>query len=303
MRALVVGSSGFVGTYLVQHLRAMGDDVVTLDDKLDITDRNELWRNLSAVGDLDVVFHLAAQSDVGRSWTESQLTYNVNILGTANLCDAIVELSPRARFVFISSSEVYGAPLSGELPLKESSPLRPVTPYAASKAAAEMICRQAHFGSGLDVVIARSFNHTGPGQRSDFVVSGLAQRVAHALLLNPERGVVRVGTMSSRRDFTDVRDVVRAYRLLGTEALTGDTFNVCSGRSHAISEIAEILSRSAAGEVAFEVDQALVRPVEVEEVVGSFELLNRQTGWRPEITFEATVQSLLQHWQAVLESE
>ncbi len=299
----MVGSSGFVGTYLVQHLRAMGDDVVTLDDKLDITDRDGLWRNLTAVGDLDVVFHLAAQSDVGRSWTEPQLTYNVNILGTANLCDAIVELSPRARFVLISSSEVYGAPLSGELPLQESSPLRPVTPYAASKAAAEMICRQAHFGRGLDIVIARSFNHTGPGQRSDFVVSGLAQRVARALLLNPERGIVRVGTMSSRRDFTDVRDVVRAYRLLGTEALTGDTFNVCSGRSHAISEIAEILSRSATGEVAFEVDQALVRPVEVEEVVGNFELLNRQTGWRPEITFEATVQSLLQYWQAVLESE
>jgi GDP-4-dehydro-6-deoxy-D-mannose reductase len=280
----------------------MGDEVVSFGAELDIVDRRELDRRMTATGAVDVVYHLAAQSDVGRSWSESSQTYEVNVLGTANLCEAIAQLSPQARLVFVSSSEVYGTPQVDELPFRESQPLRPLTPYAASKAAAEMICRQARYGRGLDVVIARAFNHTGPGQRSDFVVSGLAQRVARALAGDSSRAVVRVGTMSSRRDFSDVRDVVRAYRLLGTETLTTDTFNVCSGQSHAIYEVAEILKESADGEILFEVDPSLVRPIEVAEIVGSAELLSSETGWTPEITFEATVRSLLQYWRSALAS-
>ncbi|NIR42293.1 MAG: NAD-dependent epimerase/dehydratase family protein, partial [Actinobacteria bacterium] len=205
MRALVTGADGFVGTHLVAHLRASGDEVV--ESATDITDRDAISNALAEAGP-EVVYHLAAQADVGGSWATPIETIRVNVEGTVNVLDAARGAGVR-RVLAVTSADVYGLVDEADLPLREDAPVRPVSPYAASKAAADLMCVQAWLGHGLDVVRARSFNHLGPGQSDRFVASAIASRIVE----NERTGAtaVRIGNLEARRDFTDVRDVVRAY--------------------------------------------------------------------------------------------
>lgn len=299
MRALVIGSTGFVGGHLKSHLGEAGDTVLELDPGLDITNTPETAQAVQALGEIDAVYHLAARSHVGQSWEDPIGFYEVNVLGTANVCAALASFRRAPRLLFVSSSEVYGTPSGpSSLPFTEESPLRPVTPYAASKAAAEAIVRQAHYGVGLPVLIARSFNHTGPGQSADFVIPGLACRAAQALSENPAQVArIAVGNLEARRDFTDVRDVVRAYRQMIVQGVPGETYNVCSGYSLAISDVTRILEKISGSPLEFFVSEELVRKVEVPELYGSAAKLENATGWRPEVPLEATVAEILRYWR------
>src|SRR5581483_752341 len=200
VRVVVTGSKGFVGHWMLAHLEEMHDEALGIDTEVDITDRRAVHDALTGWAP-DAVCHLAAQASVGASWADQGQTYRVNTLGSLHVIEAALACPARPRVLLISSSEVYGRVGSGDLPLQEDHPLRPVSPYAASKAAAEMIGLQAWLGSGLEVVRVRPFNHTGPGQRTDFVVPALAEQIANAVQTGADR--LLTGNLEARRDLTD----------------------------------------------------------------------------------------------------
>ncbi len=221
----------------------------------------------------------------------------MNALGSLNVLEAAARCDTAPTVILVSSAEVYG-PSAGAEPLRESAELRPLSPYAASKVAAEFVGVQEHLGRGVPVIRVRPFNHAGPGQSSDFVVSGLARRVVEA-----ERaggGAVRVGNLQATRDFTDVRDVVRAYRLLAERGEPGEVYNVAGGRVTTIAEVARLLCTLARVEVHLETDEALVRPVEVPVLVGDPSRLLAATGWSAQIPFEETLSDVLESWRDAL---
>ena len=292
----MTGAAGFVGTYLTAHLVACGDDVVGTDRSEggpDLLDPAGLARLVAEV-DPEVVFHLAGQADVGGSWEAPADTLRVNAEGTLHLLEAVRSTSG-ARVVTVTSADVYGVVRPEDLPLDETAPLRPVSPYAASKAAADLLALQAYLGHGMDVLRVRSFNHLGPGQDDRFVCSALAARIAAA-----EAGLgdeVRVGNLAARRDFTDVRDVVRAYRCLAIDGRSGAAYNVCTGTSVAVGEIAERLVGLANRPLRLVDDPALHRPVDVPDLRGDPTLLRLVTGWKPEVALDDTLADLLADWR------
>ncbi|MFN8019873.1 MAG: GDP-mannose 4,6-dehydratase [Acidimicrobiales bacterium] len=296
MKALVTGAEGFVGRHLTAHLEANGDTVVGVDradgpDLLDAAGIRELILDTAP----DAVYHLGGYSDVGGSWSAPHDTFRVNADGTLNVLLASVEAQV-GRVLVISSADVYGRVTLGELPLTEESPLRPVSPYAASKIAADYLALQAWLGYRLEVMRVRAFNHLGPGQTNRFVAPALAERIA----LNELEGreVVPVGNLTPRRDFTDVRDVVRAYRLLVEHGEPGEAYNVCTGTDLAISELADRLVAMAHRPMRLEEDQALQRPVDVPVLRGDYTKLHKATDWEPEIDIiEGTLRDILDEWR------
>jgi GDP-4-dehydro-6-deoxy-D-mannose reductase len=290
MRALITGGKGFVGRHLEQHLLARGDEVTTTDVECDIADRRAVGEVVSGARP-DVVYHLAAISHVGESWADPTAVLRVNVLGTAVVLAALREHAPGARTVLVSSAEVYGVVSDADLPLTETSATRPNSPYAASKLAAEVVALQAVRGFHQDVVVVRPFNHTGPGQSPAFAVPGIAARLvaAHA------RGehTVLVGNLSARRDFTDVRDVVRAYRLLAEHAVPGEIYNVSSGVDRSMADVAEGLRQLVDATIAFEPDPSLLRPSDSPVLRGSSDRLTHETGWRPEIALATTLRDVV----------
>ena len=291
MRALVTGATGFVGRHLVGHLAAVGDDVTI--SEAEITDPGALEADFGGSRP-DAVYHLAAQADVRASFDDPAATLRVNVEGTFNVLDA-ARRAGAGRAVVISSADVYGRVEPEDLPVDEAAAILPVTPYGASKAAAEMVCVQAGSGLGLDVVRARAFNHLGPGQSDRFVAAALASRVAANERTGAEE--VRVGNLGARRDFTDVRDVVRAYRMLATDGAAGEAYNVCSGAACRISELAEALIARARHPMRLVADGGLLRPVDVDEVRGDPSKLHGATGWHPEVPMEKTLDDLLDYWR------
>jgi GDP-4-dehydro-6-deoxy-D-mannose reductase len=293
MRALVTGAHGFVGPHLVAHLRAHGDDVSVLDRSgpapVDITDGPAVADAL-ATARPEVVYHLAGWADVGASWSDPVGAFRANAEGTLNVLlacrDAGVE-----RVVSVGSADVYGVVEPADLPLTERSPLRPTSPYAASKAAAEQIAQQAHLGYGLGVISVRPFNHLGPGQSDRFVAPALAARIARAEHAGDD--AITVGNLTARRDFTDVRDVVRAYRLLVERGEPGEIYNVCSGRDLAIQELADRLVAMAQRPIRLEPDPALLRPVDLPVLRGDAGRLHDATGWEATVPLEQTLADLL----------
>ncbi len=292
VRALVTGANGFVGQHLVAHLEERGD--VALCPETDITDRASILAKVEQLRP-DVVYHLAAQADVGASWSNPIETLKVNVEGTLNVLDAAREAGVQ-RVLAVNSADVYGSVDESELPLTERSELRPTSPYAASKAAAEMLCIQANRGYGLDVVRTRSFNHLGPGQSDQFVASAIAHRIVKSE--KSGSGSIRIGNLDARRDFTDVRDVARAYRMLMISGSPGEVYNVCSGTDRSIRELAEILAGMALNPVSLETDPDLVRPVDLMVLRGDPTKLRESTGWQPAIPLETTLSDLLQHWRS-----
>jgi GDP-4-dehydro-6-deoxy-D-mannose reductase len=294
MKAVVTGSRGFVGPHLVAHLEECGDSVEGLDrhgpEPFDVTDAEDVRERLGGIQP-EVVYHLAALSHVRESWENPTESFRVNAEGSLNVLRTCTELKTE-RVVVVLSSEEYGRAEEADLPLTEESPLRPVTPYGAAKCAADLLALQAHLGDGLATIRVRPFGHTGPGQSPRFVVPALATRIARAEQDRHEE--IPVGSLEAVRDLSDVRDVVRAYRLLAERGEPGEVYNVCSGTGVSVREIADRLLARARRPITLVTDPDLVRPVEVPRLVGSNAKLRAATGWSPELTLDQTLQDILQ---------
>jgi GDP-4-dehydro-6-deoxy-D-mannose reductase len=291
-RALITGASGFAGRHLVAACQADGDEVIEAPPSrvADLRDA-EAAVGLVAAARPDVVYHLAAQAHVGRSWEDPGSTLQGNLAMTLNMLEAVRAEAPSAVFLLVGSSEEYGPPL--EVPMTEDELLRPANPYAVSKASSDLLGGLYAGAHGLRVVRARAFNHAGPGQEPIYAIASFARQVA--LGGDPVRVVI--GNADTRRDYTDVRDVVRAYRMLAAYGEPG-IFNICSGVSHSAREVVATLGRVAGVEVVHEVDPARVRPNEVMEVRGSFARLHEATGWEPSILFEQTLLDTVSYWRS-----
>jgi GDP-4-dehydro-6-deoxy-D-mannose reductase len=296
VRALVTGAAGFVGSHLVDHLVAEADEVLTTNratggpDLLDYEGLRELLDDLRP----EVVFNLAGHADVAQSWQEPLESIRTNGEGTFNVL-AAARSAGVERVVTVISSDIYGVRRFDDLPITEEAPFQPISPYAAGKAVADIVASQAHLGFGQDVVRARSFGHFGPGQGENAVCSALAARVARSELAGAE--TMRVGNLNARRDFTDVRDVVRAYRLLATRGRTGCAYNVCSGTSVTIGTVLDILLAHAERPLRVISDPELYRPVDLHELRGDASQLEADTGWSPYFTLESSLIELLNDWR------
>ncbi|MEA3019943.1 MAG: GDP-4-dehydro-6-deoxy-D-mannose reductase [Actinomycetota bacterium] len=296
MRALVTGAHGFVGPYLTSHLVSKGDEVVGVDQEMDITDAEGVRRRFADEMP-DVVYHLAAASHVGDSWSAPAQVVRINSEGTLNVLLAAVEAGVE-RVVLIGSAEEYGHVTPDRLPIDEQTPLLPVSPYGASKASAEMLASYVVRGRDLPVVMVRPFNHLGPGQSDRLVASSLAQQVAQNEL--DGGGEVLAGDLSPQRDFSDVRDVVRAYRLLAERGVPGEAYNVCSGVAVAIRDLADMLISLSETPMKVVLDPDRLRPVDVAVLQGDNTKLREATGWTPEIPLEQTLSDILDWWRAKL---
>jgi GDP-4-dehydro-6-deoxy-D-mannose reductase len=299
VRTLVTGAGGFVGVHLVRHLEDSGDEVVELErnvDGIDIADAEPLTEAVMAAKP-QVVYHLAGASDVGGSWSAPRETFLANALGTLNVLEA-ARAAGAERVLAVTSADVYGRVSEDELPLREDQPLRPVSPYAASKVAADALAQQAWLGHRLPVLRVRAFNHLGPGQSDHFVAPSLAARIAR----NERDGgdEVPIGNTTPLRDVTDVRDVVRAYRLLMEHGEPGGVYNVCRGAAVSVKEIAEVLLSMAVRPMHLVSDPGLQRPVDIPILVGDNGALRRVTGWEPTIPLEQTLADVLADWRSRL---
>jgi GDP-4-dehydro-6-deoxy-D-mannose reductase len=295
MRALITGGKGFVGQWLAAHLKDCDDEVTVIDIETDVADGAALRRVMSEVAP-DAVYHLAAMTHVGESWENPSQVLRVNVLGTAEILAAARSLPSSVRVLVVSSAEVYGVVTPEQLPLREDTPTKPASPYAASKLAAEAVALQAWRGFGQPVVVVRPFNHIGPGQSPNFFVPALAKRIVEARRSGARS--LPVGNLTTRRDFTDVRDVVVAYRLLIERGDSGTVYNVCSGRDVAMSEVAQDLLELSGAELTLETDPSLLRPVDVPVLRGSAALLTAATGWEPRIPLATTLADVLTSWEA-----
>jgi GDP-4-dehydro-6-deoxy-D-mannose reductase len=294
--AFVTGSRGFVGGWLVSHLAAAGDDVVQCPADLDIGDAPGVTAAIKEASP-EIVYHLAGFSHVGASWGAAPETYRVNVLGTVSVLEAALACDPVPAVLVVSSAEVYGRVDPSDIPITEAVPIRPVSPYAASKAAAELVGQQAYLARGLRVLTVRPFNHVGPGQAPSFVVSALAKRIVEAQRKGDTS--IPVGNLSARRDFTDVRDVVRAYRLLALAGEPGEVYNVCTGVDVSVEAVVRQLCEIAGADLRLVVDPGLFRPVDVPVLRGDASRLRACTGWQPEIALDDTLVAVLDHWRGV----
>jgi GDP-4-dehydro-6-deoxy-D-mannose reductase len=293
MRALITGGKGFVGQWLAAHLKDSGDDVVVIDIETDVSDGAALRTVMDEVAP-HAIYHLAAMTHVGESWDNPSQVLKVNVLGTAELLAAARELPTSPTVLVVSSAEVYGAVTEADLPLREDALTAPATPYAASKLAAEAVALQAWRGYRQPVIVVRPFNHIGPGQSPNFAVPALAKRIVEARAAGAHS--LRVGTLTTRRDFTDVRDVVVAYRLLIERGVPGSVYNVCSGIDVAIADVAASLLRLAGVKLELVTDPALVRPVDVPVLRGDGSRLHDAIGWAPSIALETSLADVLNSW-------
>ena len=307
LKVLVTGATGFVGRHLGRLLAGEGLDLygTCFPDHPCPEDRQLVHLDLrSAEGaealvervKPDWVIHLAAVSNVRKSWENRRETLETNILATGNLLEAVRKFSPAARFLDISSSDVYGLPRSGDHLFREDDPVEALSPYAYTKLAGEILSRFYVKVERLDIVIARPFPHTGPGQTADFVFSDWASQIARIEngLAEP---VIRVGNLEVRRDYADVRDVVRAFVLLMRKGRTGETYNVCTGRAVSLRDILASLVSLARKPVKVEVDPAKLRKTDIPFLAGDGSKIKRETSWSPTFPLEETLLSLLETWR------
>jgi GDP-4-dehydro-6-deoxy-D-mannose reductase len=300
-RVLVLGATGFAGRHFLDAAGSVGLDVVSAardhgaaDLVCDLLEPDSMQAALAG-SQPDAVVNLAGAASVGRSWDDPDATMAVNATGVVNLLEAVSAHAPGARVQCVSSGEVYGAPGDSELALTEDAPLRPVSPYGESKAEMERACERFS-RDGLEIAVMRAFNHIGPGQSDSFAASSFARQIAAAEEEGRDAVELRTGDLSPERDFSDVRDVVRAYALAVERGLTG-TYNVCSGKAVPIAALVDGLAAHARVEVSVAVDESRLRPDEAPRVFGSFGRLQEATGWRPEIPLDRTLGDLLEWWR------
>jgi len=297
-RLMVTGLDGFVGRHVKQAVESLRDGRFQLVEARGAIELREPATLQQAIEETrpDYVLHLAAQSFVPASVKDPRATYEVNFFGTLNLLQTLKAGGFRGRMLYVGSAEAYGAVRDEDLPVVESCPLRPRTPYGVSKAAAELLCYQWTQDQGFEIVMSRPFNHLGPGQAEHFVVPDFAKQVTE-IKLGRREPVLKVGAIDVTRDFTDVRDVVQAYLALMERGESGEAYNVCSGREFSIREILEELIRLAEVECRIIVDSARLRAIERKRNRGSFEKLAKCTGWHPRITLTESLRDVLAYWE------
>lgn len=309
MKSLIIGGAGFVGAYLIRHLRdeLQHEVVVTkmpheqiTESGIKILDLNILEKesisNVFEQENPDYIFHLAAQSSVALSWKNPGLTVDVNIKGSVNVLDAVRDMEKHPRVLLIGSGEEYGRILPDETPIREDNNLRPGNIYAATKACQNMIGKIYADAYKLNIMMVRAFNHTGPNQAPLFVVADFCKQVAdiEAGLQEP---VLRVGNLSAERDFTDVRDVVRAYGMLIAKGERGETYNVGSGHAVSIDSILQMIVSKAKCEIKVEIDPAKLRPIDVPIIEADTCKLQKCTGWKPNIPLSQTIEETLDFYR------
>lgn len=314
MRLLITGVTGFVGSHMAELAFARGAEVYGscrwrsktehidhLRDRLHLIESD--LRDLSSVQDLlkeaqpDCVIHLAAQSYVYASWHTPAETLHTNIISQVNLLEAIRSLGKPPRFLVIGSSEEYGLVHDDELPIKESNPLRPLSPYAVSKVTQDLMGYQYFKSYGLPIVRTRAFNHEGPRRGDVFVTSNFARQVAE-IEAGRREPVILVGNLKARRDYTDVRDIVRGYWLLLEKGQVGEVYNLCSGKAWAIQQVLDfLLAESRVRPIAVREDPTRLRPSDVPVLVGDASKIRGAVGWVPEIPFDQTLRDLLDYWR------
>lgn len=313
--SFITGITGFAGGWLARHLVEGGESVAGLAlgtnhradlpagvrrFESDIRDRDRIVEALREVRPA-TIYHLAALSHIGRSWTHRRDTLDVNVVGTGMVLEAISMAAPEARVMLVSSGQVYGNVGPEAMPLREELPLRPVSPYGASKVCCETLARQAVDGVGLRVAIARPFNFAGPGQQSSFVCSAFARQVARveARLDEP---IIRVGNLEAKRDFSDVRDMVAGFAAVAARGGAGRAYNLSSGRGVAIEAILGELLNLARCDIAVQADPARFRPSDVPLFVGDATRAREELGWETRIPLRTTLQDTLEFWRRSTET-
>lgn len=318
MKALITGIRGFVGGHMVRLLQSRGDEVAGLDFddrefELDIDTNNlKIYKGdlrdedivAKALHDFkpDTVFHLAAQSSVKLSFENPFETFSVNLIGSLVLLETVSKVDFPVKTLTISSSEVYGRLKPEECPVTEDHPMRPINPYAVSKASVDLLARQYHEAYQMPVYIARAFSHSGPGQKTVAVLSDWAFQIAKMELgLCPP--TLKVGNVKVQRDYTDVRDVVQAYLDIIDKGQPGKPYNVCSGRGYKLSDLLSKYREMVKKEFEVVSDKSRHRPIDIPILTGSYESLKNDTGWEPKIPIETTLGDSLAFWHDHLVEE
>lgn len=312
MRALITGVAGFAGRYLARHLIDEGDSVVGLVrkgrrfDDADLSQRvplveadlTHLGATTAAIADVapDVVYHLAAQASVAASLADPIDTYENNVVGQATLFEAILAGSRRPRVLVVGSNEEYGPVPPELLPIKETAPLNPVSPYAVAKVTQDLMAAQYWVTRGLETVRVRPFTHTGPEHDDRFVTPSFARQIAE-IEQGRRKPIVRVGFIDGIRDFSDVRDIVVGYRLAALKCDPGDVYNVGSGRGTPVRSLLEGLLELSSMSIEVEIDPDLIRPSEPSAQYADCSKFTRLTGWAPRITLGQTLRDTLDYWR------
>jgi GDP-4-dehydro-6-deoxy-D-mannose reductase len=305
---LVTGAAGFAGSHVVQALAATGDVVawrratpppdeiapLATWQQVDLLDRDEVRAAIQRLKP-EAVYHCAGAPNVAHSWRDTVTPLSSNVLATHRLLDALRRTGSRCRIVIPGSATVYAPSME---PLTEQSPVAPASPYAVSKLAQEQLGLRAAGEDGLDVIVTRSFNHTGPRQSAAFAAPSMARQIAliESGVVAP---VIKVGNLDAQRDLTDVRDVVRAYMALMEKGASSTVYNVSSGFARSMRSVLEALIARARVTVHIETDPSLLRPSDTPVQRGDSARLRAATGWRPEIPFDQTLDDLLTYWRAV----
>ena len=314
MRLLITGITGFVGSHMAEYALTHGAEVFGSSRWRSRTENIEHLRSQIKLIECDLrdlasvrglletaepthVVHLAAQSFVGASWQTPAETLSTNIISQVNLLEGIRRFTIAPRVLVVGSSEEYGLVCPDELPIRETNPLRPLSPYAVSKVAQDMMGYQYFMSYGLPIIRTRAFNHEGPRRGEVFVTSNFAKQVAE-IEAGLQEPMMSVGDLTPRRDFSDVRDIVRGYWLLLERGEPGEVYNLCSGRSWAIQQVLEfLLDQSRVKSIAVETDPARLRPSDVMILEGDPSKIRKATGWEVEIPFERTLKDLLAYWR------
>jgi GDP-4-dehydro-6-deoxy-D-mannose reductase len=314
-KAFIIGAAGFVGSYLAKELRenhGMEVHVSKLPGEqlkiayahvhdLNILQKQEIVSLLYEIRP-DCIFHLAAQSSVGVAWKNPGLTADVNVKGCIYVLDAVRELFYKPKVLLVGSGEEYGRIRLEEVPVTEENHLRPGNIYAATKACQNMIGSIYAQAYDMDVLMVRAFNHIGPGQAPIFVVSDFCRQVAQ-IEAGMQKPVMYVGNLAAKRDFTDVRDVVRAYALLIRHGKAGETYNVGSGYAYAIREVLDLILSLSAAKIQIKTDPNKIRPVDVPVVEADISKLRQAAGWRPQIPLVQTLRETLEDWRAKINDD
>jgi GDP-4-dehydro-6-deoxy-D-mannose reductase len=312
-KALITGIAGFVGSHLAELLLAKGfevyglcrprtkmDHIASIINKLhledaDLLDSHSLYGTISRIKP-DYIFHLAAQSFVPTSWVSPSVTLEVNIIGSANLFEAVRQAKIDTVIQIACSSEEYGLVHPDETPIKETNPLRPQSPYGVSKVAMDYLGYQYFCSYGMKIIRTRGFNHTGPRRGETFVTSNFAKQIA-MIEKGKQEPIIKVGNLEAERDWTDVRDMVKGYLLSVEKCDPGDVYNICTGHGVVVQDMLTILLGMSKSKVTVTQDPSRMRPSEVPILVGDNSKFVGKTGWKPEIPFEKTMEDLLNYWR------
>lgn len=312
MKALIIGASGFVGSYLAKavqeelgcelyvtrrtHAVDMGEDVQSFE--LDVLDTGAVNALLERVRP-DYIFHLAAQSSIGLSWQKPRLTVEINVKGSLNLLNSVRRLDYQPRILLVGSGEEYGYINPENIPLTEAEVLRPGNIYAATKACQSLIGKVYADAYNMKMFMVRAFNHMGPGQSDKFVVSDFCKQVAQ-IELGIKPPFIRVGNLDAKRDFTDVRDMVRAYTSVIQFGMPGEIYNVGCGKAIKIRKILDVILLQSQAKIDVQIDPAKLRPSDIPIIAADTSKLYETTGWEPKIPLEQTISDVLEYWRSEL---